>query len=86
MRETAAPIREMRWDGGRQAFRPCGFCHVLRAQAQVSGQEFICAVNALINRPSVLEGLFLFAEISRTIRVVLGLVGQAGFDGIIVNV
>ena len=30
--------------------------------------------------------LFLLAEISRAIRVVLGLVGEAGFDGVVVDV
>jgi hypothetical protein len=39
-----------------------------------------------MNRPSVLEGLFLFAEISGAVRIVLRLVGKAGFNGVFVDV
>jgi hypothetical protein len=56
------------------------------AGTQVSGHEFIRAVKGSRKRPLGPVGFFLLAEISGTIRIVLGLVGQPGFDRIIVNV
>ena len=45
------------------------------------------AENAVLYRRAFRPcGPFLFAEISRAIRIVLGAVGKAGFDGVIVNV
>jgi hypothetical protein len=52
----------------------------------VSGHEFIRAVKGSRKRPLGPVGFFLLAERSGTIRIVLGLVGQPGFDGIIANV